>query len=425
MALYEGLYGQRPFRAKNRRALEAMILKGLVETAPRGSKVPPWIQRVLARGLAVHPEERWPSMSALLEQLSRDPVARRRRVALIVGVSAVILGGGGLGLRAWTEHVRAEARRCTAAADQLTGVWDVERAAEVEAAFTATDLVYASDTWTRTRPVLDRYRDEWIAMHTEACLANRRGEQSDSLLDRRMSCLAERRAELGAVVEALTTADAKAVENAVQAASSLGPLSRCADVGALQATVPPPDDPATRAAVASLRERVATVRADAATGRLKQAAATATTLLEEAEALGYEPLLAEALVARGYALELSGDYKGAGEVIERAFWTADAAGHDALRAETIALLIQVLGVRAQRRDGLGFWIRGAPAVIERAGSPKRPRYLLALALGGLAFYRGEHEEALTQFTRALEFIEGEAERSYLFADVTNKSDPRP
>ena len=85
IALYEALYGQRPFPGNNMTALAMNVTQGKMHRAPKGSKVPDWLRRIVVRGLEVDPENRWPSMEALLEQLGRDPGAKRRRMWLILG----------------------------------------------------------------------------------------------------------------------------------------------------------------------------------------------------------------------------------------------------------------------------------------------------------------------------------------------------
>ncbi|MCA9636086.1 MAG: serine/threonine protein kinase, partial [Myxococcales bacterium] len=79
VALYEALYDERPFGGETFDELQRAVTTGRVQPAPAGAQVPPWLRRVLLRGLAVDPDARWPSMAALLAALSRDPERSRRR----------------------------------------------------------------------------------------------------------------------------------------------------------------------------------------------------------------------------------------------------------------------------------------------------------------------------------------------------------
>ncbi|MCH9687900.1 MAG: serine/threonine protein kinase, partial [Deltaproteobacteria bacterium] len=80
VALWEAVYGERPFRGGSLAALGYAVLNGNIEPPPRGTAVPGWLHAVLLRGLSTRPEDRHPDMQSLLRELSRDR-ARRWRVA--------------------------------------------------------------------------------------------------------------------------------------------------------------------------------------------------------------------------------------------------------------------------------------------------------------------------------------------------------
>ena len=66
---WELLYGERPFAGETLVALGAMVLAGNRRAAPRGRRVPKWLRRVLERGLATEPAQRWPTMGSLVAAL--------------------------------------------------------------------------------------------------------------------------------------------------------------------------------------------------------------------------------------------------------------------------------------------------------------------------------------------------------------------
>ncbi len=51
VALYEALYGERPFAGNTMFALTSNVVQGKVREAPASSKVPLWVRKVLLRGL--------------------------------------------------------------------------------------------------------------------------------------------------------------------------------------------------------------------------------------------------------------------------------------------------------------------------------------------------------------------------------------
>ncbi len=96
-ALYEGLYGERPFAGRTLYELRAAIDQRRIAPAPKGARVPAWLRQTVLRGLARDPGDRWPSMEALLSALGKD---RQRLIrtallglALLVVVSAAFLTG--------------------------------------------------------------------------------------------------------------------------------------------------------------------------------------------------------------------------------------------------------------------------------------------------------------------------------------------
>ncbi|MFV8749609.1 WD40 repeat domain-containing serine/threonine protein kinase [Nannocystaceae bacterium ST9] len=96
VALWEGLYGRRPFVGENLVALSYAVMAGKLEPPPAESGVPAWLHAVLVRGLSPKAELRWASMRALLDALADDPEIRRKRAVRIAGfasLGAVVLGG--------------------------------------------------------------------------------------------------------------------------------------------------------------------------------------------------------------------------------------------------------------------------------------------------------------------------------------------
>jgi serine/threonine protein kinase len=69
VALYEALYGHRPFAGKNLVELRLNVFAGNVASAPRRCPVPRAVRRVLLRGMNPHPERRFAGMRDLLQAL--------------------------------------------------------------------------------------------------------------------------------------------------------------------------------------------------------------------------------------------------------------------------------------------------------------------------------------------------------------------
>jgi len=89
VALYEALYGARPFQGDNVILLAESVLAHKLTPAAAGAAVPPWIRRIIERGLAVKPSDRFPTMADLVRRLDRRPVTLKKAGAIgAVGIAA-------------------------------------------------------------------------------------------------------------------------------------------------------------------------------------------------------------------------------------------------------------------------------------------------------------------------------------------------
>jgi hypothetical protein len=96
-ALYEALHGQLPFAGHTRAEYLDSVRAGALRSQPADSRVPGWLDEVLARGLALRPADRWPSMQALLAELVADP-ENERRMGQVERNIGIAVGGGFISL---------------------------------------------------------------------------------------------------------------------------------------------------------------------------------------------------------------------------------------------------------------------------------------------------------------------------------------
>ncbi len=403
VALHEALYGERPFEASSVEALAQKVSKGEVKEPSKSSRVPGWVRQILLRGLRPNPDERYPSVEALLRELGKDPRVARRR-ALAIGSAVLAVAAVGIGYR---QAAYRHSQVCKGAERKLAGVWDENTKRVVSAALLATGKPYASDAVRGVQKALDAYAQSWAAMHTEACEATRiRGEQSEELLDLRMDCLSQRREELRSLVELLGKADVKLAERAVQAAQGLSNFEMCTDVTALRAPVRPPANQSMRLKVEEFRKTLANAKALRAAGKYPEGLPIATSVATEAKALGYRPFEAEALLLVGQLKFQLRDFKGAEQVLGAAVLAAEAGRHDEIAAIAWTQLTAVLGSAQARYEEGHKAEEHALAAIERLGG--RETLLASLLYNSAVLLReeGKYEDALAQQQRALAIQEG-------------------
>ncbi|WP_428261801.1 protein kinase domain-containing protein [Haliangium sp.] len=401
VSLYEALYGQRPFAGETVRELRDSIDAGEIRPPPRTSRVPRWVWPVLCRGLSDDPRDRYPSMQALLTALGRDRARARMRVALaVLAVGLVAVSAYAIMLAR-----AAPADLCEGAALELSDSWSPDHRAALERAFQATGRPYAALAWTRVAAGLDAYAAAWTGMHEDACRAHQRGEQSGALLDKRMACLARRESALANAVGVLRELDAESLPHSVDVVQKLPPVAPCGDLAALDAEVPPPQDPAVAQAVRALRERLSRAVALEDAGRYGEALPLATTLADEAERLGYRPAWAEVLLAQGRIAVAMGDGKQALSALRQATALGLATGTYEVALEALARSIYA---EVTSSNGPGFDpgtvlrpLYIAEALLEQVPEPSFLHTLLLNNAGVAHLAQGEREQARALFERAL------------------------
>ena len=147
VALFEALYGHRPFSGDTLDALARDVLTAELPATSPDPSVPAWLYAIVRRGLAREPAARFPDMQALLAELARDPEAERarrrlrlRQLAAAVLVTLLVVAGGVSLYRAAVRaaHERRADERLTVLRDQLADLRAAgkhDEAAQVFAAF--------------------------------------------------------------------------------------------------------------------------------------------------------------------------------------------------------------------------------------------------------------------------------------------------
>ena len=342
VALYECLYGMRP---------PGPVHDGVLVRVPDGVKVPAVLRRALTRGLAFEPDDRFPTMAALLAELGRPLSSGRQRWS--VGVVAVAVTSL-LGMSLMKDEPAPRPAPCDG----------------VEATLAAE--VAEHEAGERTA-VMDAFVDDWGRARREACEATRNtGLVSVAVLDRRVACLDR----LGEQVVAV----ARGTDDAGRVDTELAQLSAPADCllpGVAAGGFMPPS-PSIRPRVTQIRERLAQVRQSATHGDLESARTMAAGAYAQAEALDYEPLLAEVLVTRGAVETMDFRTQAARDALERAVDLAEAHGDLVLKDEVLGHLVRLaVDLEVDAPQARRAWRRNAATLRRLGPSLHRTAHLLA------------------------------------------------
>lgn len=339
-------------------------------------------------------------MDALLRALDRSHVLRRRTYAAglaLVGAAAV---GGFFAAKAQ----QIEADPCQNGASIVETAWNPERRAAAERAIVAAGPAFAAEVWPRVDSELGAYTEQWVAQYSDACLAHRRGEQSDQMLDRRMSCLRQRKTALAEAAALLAERDVAIALHALELVGNLPDIERCGDTAVLLAEVPPPADPEVARKVTALREALVRVDALERAGRQDNAIDLADQLVREAEEIGDRPTLAEVLLTRGrLSLNLTVNPEQQAKPLQRALIEALSSKVDEVAAEAMARLVFVRGRTpgSEQRRALED-LELAEALVARLPAPDRMRGLLLNNAAVVYVSRGDAARARELLGQALQ-----------------------
>ena len=412
---WELLYGERPFAGDTLPALVEAVVSGQRRSGrrPGRQRVPGWLRRVVERGLATDPAQRWPTMTAMLAALERGRTRARVRTAAAALAGLALLGAGMEGVR--RRDVAGRVAMCEAAGGEIEAAWNDDRRQRLREALVATGVSYAGTTADRVMPWLDEQAAAWKRARTDACLnASVRGLWSDDLLGRAQWCLEDRHMELESLVTELGRANATnaknptVVQKAVLAVARLRPVEACLDEGLLLRQPAPPTQG--RDALRDVRAELSRAHSLGIAGKFKEALTVATQARERAqEVLDWPPLLAAARMREGNLLERTGAYEQAEIASMDAYFVASSSGDWEVAARAAMQLIHIVGLMRARPEEGRVWARHAAMAIANAGDRAdlwEAERLNSLAVvssstGAHAEARGLNEQALAIFEQAL------------------------
>jgi tetratricopeptide (TPR) repeat protein len=399
VALYEALYRQHPFTGATQAESIHNQREGRVRPPPAGSAVPAWVERPLLQGLRADPSQRPESMRALVAAL--DPELRRRMRKRVVAAATVLSALSVLIV--WNVVSRSERQPgCAHLERQLHGAWDNTVRARMRRAFLRIDRPYAQESFTKVSGLLDGYTATWVKLRTEVCTLSQGPEQpAPAWVARGMECLERRRGQLRVLTEVLARdMDADGLAKAVSATQSLPPLEPCADIKALSAVVPPPEEPSMRARVEALQVRMDRLETLRQAGQYGEALESGGEWLREVEQVNYVPLQAQAFHQLALLKESAGKYADAEALARQAIPLAARSKDLALVAQAWTVLVRQVGWRQGRYpEAMGLMLALESAVDCADDDATRAE---ALNTQAITYQRmGRYEEARLRHERAL------------------------
>ncbi len=378
VALYEGLYRELPFGRASLAGQQTLDVRAPAVAA----NVPSWVRRVILRGLSARPEDRFASMSALLDALGTDPSTARWQTARRAGIALVVLAVAAYypALRLWKHQA------CVRDAGQRVD-WSNDRIAGLRNGFKAENP--------RVEALLARHATRLEAELVTACDAT----QTDVL-----TCLGRRTAELQALSALFTRVGSEVADKALLAIDGLSSPESCRAPDVVEKPIHP-DEP--------LRLKLAQGKVLQLSGRNEEAAPIIKAVVDAAgEDLDAS---AEGLLLMGQTqLELSKP-ADAKKTFALAVNAAERAGHSELAASAWIRLAYVTGFGLDQYDEALADFEHARAILEHLGKPALLTASFERNSGHVLQRAGKFDDAAAAYQRAIAI--GEATEPGL--DVAN------
>ncbi|MGQ0508034.1 MAG: tetratricopeptide repeat protein, partial [Myxococcaceae bacterium] len=380
--LFEALYGSRP---------------GDTLEWPSRPRLPERLCKLLRRGLALSPQERFRSCAELadsLREVLHEPSRRKRRrlVALALGASISVTLAVLAAQRA-APCLRADAEwKAFGATDGLGRLQGVLGP-------------HASGVWGRLGPRLKQFGEEWKATWADACWAARGASQTRFVAQE--SCLKRSAAELAELTQRLAAQGPGAAELVVDALSELKPPRACLEAREGQNPRIFGHDPL----VDEIEVRLSAARS---LGQLEESYAEADRLLSHARRIGNRELEAEALYADGVARALSTAAPARSvEALRQAARLADGTAQDGLRIRALAQEAFVQGTQLRQLEPALARLEDAESALRRMSGDEELTGLLLYVRATLMNHQGNSAAA------------EKAYRSLIAARLAKSAEPGP
>jgi len=396
MSLFGALYGRptgwgAPLEERGE-AIERWRRKTSPERAASGEAIPARVRRVIARGLATDPAERFDSLAEMIALLEEQP----RRWGEIAALVAMALGFG-VGAMVFAPTGDPP---CLDASVALEGTWGAPERAAVQAAFDRAGASSDLATQQRVQARLDDYAADWVGMYTASCRATFVDHrQTERLFDQRMRCLQRRRNRLDSVIASLTTAPSGAsLVQRTLAAFRLPPIEPCADRKHVISAGPLPRDRAERARLAQLRGSLDRAATHYDAGEYLPGIDLAQAVVDHPQISEHPTIHAEALETLGRLQVAAMELTAAEQTLSSAI-RVGAASHEE-RTVAAAWTHLLFAVTLRRPEDARMLELPAWAAADRAGDEVVRSWLLN-DLGVLYHLREDTDAAIDYLRRAV------------------------
>jgi tetratricopeptide (TPR) repeat protein len=375
---FEVLHGMHPFAGASAEVIWIEMAAGRIRDGRRD--VPARLDRLVRRGLAVAPAERWPSVTAFVDVLA----ARRRRLWPWIAVGGAIAIANLIAVLALRTTSDGE---CTGGAEVADRVWNpsvrleqMRRLAQIAPA--RTGMIETASRLT------DDWLGAWRLGHDAACHADAQVRPA------RLACLDRELGELSAQLVAWTSASPRDIEQMVSSVQALPRPETCSSYTADPSHVSP-----------TVHARLAAFNALERELRDREAAQLIPSLVAAAEASEDPQTIAHVRLAAGLVEMKLNHFERAREHFTRVVLEGGRGADDAVTIEGMLQESSLAVLEERPIEALGL-CDAAEALIARAKLADDHRLYVARADAFSAL--GRLPEAIAAYRRGIAVLQPRA-----------------
>ncbi|MCR9159862.1 MAG: protein kinase domain-containing protein [Nannocystaceae bacterium] len=406
VALYEALWGERPFDGETLAELASNVAQGDRRKRPSGRSVPQWLTQVVERGLSKKPEDRFESMAALDE--SFDQSLRRRMQAFslagAIGLTAAI--GTALAL------TPPEQSPCEVAAKQFDARVSGDDIASLRQRILDIEHDDAPSSAQRFDRRLDAFAEQWHEANAALC---RPSTENPALLTARRQCLQRQVEHLGVLVDVYGDAPTLDLSRVGNLASALPRPSQCATLdnpSAIEGT--------SALALIEAQQALARARALATTGRVDEGLALVDAQLETIRSLDAPALEANLYLWRAAKLRTKGQYDEALANTKAAQYAATRASDEDLPClGWLDRAYHTQRVTPNATALIESQLEAAEFELLRVGNPPNLRIRYLMRKANTELRTGKADAAIADLTEALALTEQAPPRQLTISNIHN------
>ncbi len=339
LTLAEALYGRRPD-----------AIRGADHARP--GYVPPWLDRIVARGLSPAPRDRFATMDALLAEIERHRKPRSWLSAFGLVVAAGVAITAGIAARE-----PESPPRCQTDIDTIDETVDADRMERLRHALVTAAPASGAVAASLLESRVSAWSQNWRSTRSGAC-ESEDSIWTETLLDRQWRCLERQRRRLDGTLSALERATPSMVARLGEALPQPESVSICAQPTALQS-----DDtwaPASPTAI-ELLDLIARADGQLDVGALETARISLDQLEPRARALGDDLVSTRMWLSHGELHRQAQQPNAAVEAATRAMAAARRVDASADFSRAASLMIWASNPRGDQLDASRAWFEIAVA----------------------------------------------------------------